>query len=259
MSKSKGNTVDPQDLIKKYGADTVRLFTMFASPPEQSLEWNDDAVEGSFRFLRRVWKLVSDEDKQILFADWVSGEKLSKFDWSSLDSDSKDMRAEIHVLLKQANHDVNKYQFNTVIAAAMKIVNLVQPLSDKLLKQSIEKHVDESMQAVYVEATQILLRLLAPIVPHITHALWQSLGHTSDILDAEWPVPDEGAMVKENVDLVVQVNGKLRGKISVTCAANKDEIEKHALQDENVQRHIEGKELKKVIVVPGRLINIVVK
>ena len=249
MSKSKGNTVDPQELIEKYGADTVRLFTMFASPPEQSLEWNDDAVEGAFRFLKRVWKLVADEEKQAMLSEWNSNNKLLQFDWSTLDRAAKDLRAEIHSLLKQANYDVNKYQFNTVIAAAMKMVNELQALND---------FTEEGNCAVYNETVNILLRLLAPIVPHVTHELWKGIGHATDILDEQWPIPDEEAMVKDQVELVVQVNGKLRGKVSVPADAGKDQIEPLALQDENVQRHIEGKTVRKVIVVPGRLVNIVV-
>jgi len=249
MSKSKGNTVDPQELIEKYGADTVRLFTMFASPPEQSLEWNDDAVEGAFRFLKRVWKLVADENRLPMLVEWSAKGKLNSFDWSALSSQARDLRAEIHSLLKQANFDVAKYQFNTVIAAAMKMVNELQKFTEVS---------DDSQQAVYCETVNILLRLLSPIVPHVAHALWQGMEQASDITDEAWPEPDESAMVKDVIELVVQVNGKLRGKISVPANADKQQIESLALQDDNVQRHMEGKAVRKVIVVPGRLINIVV-
>lgn len=249
MSKSKGNTVDPQELIERYGADTVRLFTMFASPPEQSLEWNDDAVEGAYRFLKRVWKLVAEENKLSFLTDWTSTDKLQQFDWSTLTTDARNVRAEIHALLKQANFDVNKYQFNTVIAAAMKMVNELQKISD------VE---NDSQKAVYSETVNILLRLLAPIVPHVTYMLWRGMGQSMDIIDEAWPVPDEAAMVKDAVELVVQVNGKLRGKVSVPTNASKEQVEALALDDENVQRHIDGKTVRKVIVVPGRLINIVV-
>ena len=249
MSKSKGNTVDPQELIERYGADTVRLFTMFASPPEQSLEWNDDAVEGAFRFLKRVWKLVADENKLAMLVDWNSTARQEQFDWSTLTEEARSVRAEIHGLLKQANFDVNKYQFNTVIAAAMKMANELQKFTDLQ---------NDSQRAVYSETVNILLRLLAPIVPHISHALWQGMGHSKDVIDESWPDPDESAMVRDVIELVVQVNGKLRGKISVPTDAGKEQIEKLALQDENVQRHLEGKAVRKVIVVPGRLINIVV-
>jgi len=253
MSKSKGNTVDPQALIDQYGADTVRLFTMFASPPEQSLEWNDDAVEGAFRFLKRLWRMVADGDKQPVLTEWLGQSKLAHVDWDSLSGELKDLRAELHTLLEQANRDVVKYQFNTVIAAAMKMVNSLQPLTEKLREGA-----DESSHAVYAEAMDILLRLLSPIVPHITHALWQAVGITRDILDAEWPLPDEKALVRDTIELVVQVNGKLRGKISVPAGADKQQIEILARQDENVQRHLDGKDIRKVIVVPGRLVNIVV-
>ncbi|WP_455208207.1 leucine--tRNA ligase [Kaarinaea lacus] len=254
MSKSKGNTVDPQALIDEYGADTVRLFTMFASPPEQSLEWNDDAVEGAFRFLKRLWRMVADNDKQTLLSEWLGNRKLENIAWDKLPVELKDIRAELHELLEQANRDVVKYQFNTVIAATMKMVNCLQPLTEKLREST-----DEGSQAVYAEAIDILLRLLSPIVPHITHTLWQAVGKTSDILDAQWPMPDANALIKESVELVVQVNGKLRGKISVPAAADKKQIEAIAMQDDNVQRHIEDKEIKKIVVVPGRLLNIVVK
>jgi len=258
MSKSKGNTVDPQALIDDYGADTVRLFTMFASPPEQSLEWNDDAVEGAFRFLKRLWRMVADSDKQSVLKDWLGNNKLQQFSWHSLPGDLKHIRADIHGLLEQANRDVSKYQFNTVIAATMKMVNNLQPLTEALRNPAADNG-DEGSQAVYAEAIDILLRLLSPIVPHITHTLWQSVGKMTDVLDAGWPEPDAEALVKDSVELVVQVNGKLRGKVSVPAAANKQQVEEIAMQDENVQRHIEGKDVKKVIVVPGRLINMVVK
>ncbi|WP_455197677.1 class I tRNA ligase family protein, partial [Kaarinaea lacus] len=253
MSKSKGNTVDPQALIDQYGADTVRLFTMFASPPEQSLEWNDDAVEGAFRFLKRLWRMVADADKQVVLNEWLGNRKLDHVAWDKLPGELKDLRAELHGLLEQANRDVVKYQFNTVIAAAMKMVNSLQPLTEKL-----RENADEGSQAVYAEAIDILLRLLSPIVPHITHTLWLAVGITTDILDAEWPMPDADALVKESIELVVQVNGKLRGKVSVPANADKQQIETLAMQDDNVQRHIEGKAVRKVVVVPGRLINIVV-
>ncbi|WP_455220442.1 leucine--tRNA ligase [Kaarinaea lacus] len=253
MSKSKGNTVDPQSLIDQYGADTVRLFTMFASPPEQSLEWNDDAVEGAFRFLKRLWRMVADNDKQPVLIEWLGHRKLEHVAWETLPGGLKDLRAELHGLLEQANRDVVKYQFNTVIAAAMKMVNSLQPVTEKLREDA-----DESSQAVYSEAMDILLRLLSPIVPHITHTLWLAVGNSSDILDAAWPTPDEKALIRETIELVVQVNGKLRGKVSVPASADKQQIEALAMQDDNVQRHLEGKTVRKVIVVPGRLLNIVV-
>jgi leucyl-tRNA synthetase len=234
--------VDPQELIEKYGADTVRLFTMFAAPPEQSLEWNDDAVEGAFRFLRRVWKLVEDEARLPVLKAWYANG--AKVDAVSLSDEQKKRRGEIHSLLEQANRDVEKYQFNTVVAACMKMVNTLSS-------------VDDARDPTYAEGVDVLLRLLSPIVPHITHALWQTLGCQGDLLDVAWPEPDADALVQDTIELVVQVKGKVRGKVSVAADATKDVIEAQALADENVQRHVEGKNVVKVIVVPGRLVNIV--
>jgi len=254
MSKSKGNTVDPQQLIDQYGADTVRLFTMFASPPEQSLEWNDDAVEGASRFLKRLWRMVAEPDKTSLLRDFIGVEKLEKFNWESLSGDAKNIRAEIHTLLQQANHDVAKYQFNTVVAAAMKMANAVQPLAEMMSDPG-----NDSVRAVYAETMSILLRLLSPIVPHITHTLWRAVSEDADIGVCNWPEPAPDAMVKDTIEIVVQVNGKLRGKIQVPATADKKLIEDTALQDDNVIRYLEGKSVTKLIVVPGRLVNLVVK
>jgi leucyl-tRNA synthetase len=244
MSKSKGNTVDPQELIAQYGADTVRLFTMFAAPPEQSLEWNHDAVEGAFRFLKRVWRTVHDEGRLSALKQWYADG--ATVEVGSLSDAQKKCRAELHSLLEQANRDVEKYQFNTVVAAAMKMVNTLS---------SVKGNKDP----VYAEGVDMLLRLLSPIVPHLTHALWRSLGCEGDVLDAAWPQPDADAMVQDTIELVVQVNGKVRGKISVAADAAKDVIEQTALADANVQKFTEGKSVVKVIVVPGRLVNVVVK
>jgi leucyl-tRNA synthetase len=239
MSKSKGNTVDPQDLISKYGADTVRLFTMFAAPPEQSLEWNDDAVEGASRFLKRLWKLA--QSAPALATD---------FDWSSLDTDLKARRGELHSQLEQINRDVERYQFNTVVAACMKMLNVLGDVE----KQPAATGRD----AVYAEGIDMVLRVLAPIVPHITHELWQARGNATPILNASWPSADTKAMVKDSLEIVVQVNGKLRGRVTVAADAGREVIEAAALAEENVQRNMEGKTVRKVIVVPGKLVNIVV-
>ena len=258
MSKSKGNTVDPQDLIEKYGADTVRLFTMFAAPPEQSLEWNDDAVEGASRFLKRVWRLVSEQEQFAALTNLFSGKSLQNQDWSGMPAQARKVRGEIHSLLEQANRDVQKYQFNTVVAAAMKMMNTLQGLPAQIV-ESADNAEKQALQAVMAEGVDIILRLLAPIVPHITHALWQALQREGDVMNSAWPQPDPAALVQDTVELVVQVNGKLRGKIAVPAQASKDDVEDQAMNDENVQRHIEGKQVVKVIVVPGRLINIVIK
>jgi len=242
MSKSKGNTVDPQEMIEQYGADTVRLFTMFAAPPEQSLEWNDSGVEGAYRFLKRLWKLVGDADTAA--AD--------NFDWDQLAEESRKVRSELHGLLEQANRDVARYQFNTVVAAAMKMVNLLSPLAEKARS-------DKGGAAVLAEGIWMLLRLLSPIVPHVTHVLWRENGFAGDILEAHWPEADPAAMVRDTIELVVQVNGKVRGKINVAADAAREAVEEAALAEPNVQRFIEGKEMKKLVVVPGRLVNLVVK
>jgi len=232
MSKSKGNTVDPQELIKKYGADTVRLFTMFAAPPEQSLEWNDSGVEGAHRFLKRLWAYTH-EHKPALGGAIESHEG------------SKDARREIHEALQQALSDFGRYQFNTVVAACMKMMNTLSKLDGN------------GAAALRNEAVSILLRLLSPIAPHLTHTLWQELGYGDDILTAPWPEVDETALVKDSIDLVVQVNGKVRSQISVPANADNGAIEEIALADEKVQNFVEGKTLRKIIVVPGRLVNVV--
>ena len=237
MSKSKGNTVDPQELIAKYGADTVRLFTIFAAPPEQSLEWNDDAVEGASRFLRKLWRMAYEVSMQSMDRDWSSADKVIK-----------KARAELHGLLQQVNRDVARYQFNTVVAAGMKMLNI---LSD------IENNDSDEARALYAEGISMVVRLLAPIVPHITHALWESAGHDAPVLNASWPEVDEAALVQDEIEMVVQVNGKLRGKITVAADADKDSIEQAAQADEDVMKHTDGKTIRKVIVVPGKLVNIV--
>ena len=241
MSKSKGNTVDPQDLIEKYGADTVRLFTMFAAPPEQSLEWNDDAVEGAYRFLKRLWRLV--HDNRDVCAGGAGG-----FDWRQVDGEARKRRGEIHELIEQINRDVGKYQFNTVIAACMKMVNILAALDLQ----------DALARAVFAEGVDRVLRILSPIAPHICHALWQQLGHQDLVLNASWPQADPLAMVRDSIEMVVQVNGKLRARIEVAADAATQAVEAAALADQNVQRFTAGMNLRKVIVVPGKLVNIVV-
>jgi len=238
MSKSKGNTVDPQELIEKYGADTVRLFTMFAAPPEQSLEWNDSGVEGAHRFIKKLWVFANSYAEQI-------GSNGAAGDWGNLTDASKTVRREIHEVLQQALVDFDKYQFNTVVAACMKMMN------------SLAKLEGRDAAAVRHEGFSILLSLLSPIAPHVSHELWIALGYGDDILKAAWPVVDEAALEKDSIELVVQVNGKVRGKINVATSADKESIEQAAQADVNVQKFTEGKTVRKIIVVPGRLVNIV--
>ena len=244
MSKSKGNTVDPQTLIDRYGADTVRLFTMFAAPPEQSLEWSDSGVEGASRFLRRLWSFAHElprRHKAAVISDLLAP-----------GTSAAGLRLEIHTILQQANHDYARYRFNTVVSAGMKILNLLEKARPD------EAPADEAQLAVLNEGLEILLRLLAPIVPHVTQTLWRCLGLGQDILVAAWPEPDARALVREHIELVVQVNGRLRGRIHVAAGADRGTIESAALQEANVHRFIADKSIKKVIVVPGRLVNIVV-
>ncbi len=240
MSKSKSNGIDPQDLIDVYGADTVRLFTMFAAPPEQNLEWNDAGVEGANRFIKRLWNLIVDHETTI--AAWTGD-----YDWSQASKEVKKTRGEVHGILEQANRDFAKHQFNTVVAAGMKMVNTLMSMNK----------LHAGADAVLAEGADILLRMLAPIVPHATHQLWGELGREGDILTAPWPEADAQAMVRDSMELVVQVNGKLRGKIEVAADASKEACEEAALADENVARYIDGKVIRKIIVVPKKLVNIV--
>ncbi|MEM7432044.1 MAG: leucine--tRNA ligase [Pseudomonadota bacterium] len=240
MSKNKGNTVDPQELIAEYGADTVRLFMMFAAPPEQALEWSDSGVAGSFRFLKRFWGAVHDN---------VADGPAVALDVDSLNDEQKELRRKTHQTIAKISDDMGRrHTFNTAVAASMELMN------------AIGRYDDDSAQgrAVCREALEAVVLMLSPMVPHICHVLWANLGHSSAAIDADWPVVDEAALTSEMVDMVVQVNGKLRAKISVAADADKDAIGEQALADENVQRFIDGKDVRKTIVVPGRLVNIVV-
>jgi leucyl-tRNA synthetase len=240
MSKSKGNTVDPQELIAKYGADTVRLFMMFAAPPEQSLEWSDDGVQGSYRFLKRFWSAVVDHA-----AKGPAGE----LDVSAFTESQKELRRKTHQTIAKISDDIGRrHSFNTAVAAAMELMNAINKLTD----DTVQGH------AVARESLEAVVVMLSPMVPHICHALWQELGHQSALIDQRWPAVDESALELDLIEMVVQVNGKLRARLIVSVDASKEAIEAEALADENVQRYIEGKEVRKVIVVPGRLVNIVV-
>jgi leucyl-tRNA synthetase len=238
MSKSKRNGVDPQSLIEQYGADTARFFMMFASPPEQTLEWSDSGVEGAYRFMRRVWAYGHANADAIRKADAVPEQPAETVAAA---------RREIHAVLKQANYDLVKLQFNTVASAAMKMLNALE----KMPRDA------DGAGAVAAECFSILLRLLSPIAPHITHALWINLGFGQDILHAPWPEPLAAALVQDEIELVLQVNGKTRGSVRVAVGADKAAIEAAALAAEMAQKFMEGRPPKKVVVVPGRLVNIV--
>jgi leucyl-tRNA synthetase len=243
MSKSKNNGVDPQALIEQYGADTARFFMMFASPPEQTLEWSDAGVEGAHRFLKRVWAFAH------LYATAIKPQlpATNSLESARLPEELATLRREIHLLLKQASFDLAKHQFNTVASAAMKMLNALEkaPRQGVLAAEVLE------------EAIGILLRVLSPLTPHISHLLWRELGYPGDILDAPWPEPLEAALTQDQIELVLQVLGKTRGSVKVPAEADRAAIEAAALASETAQRFMEGRPAKKVIVVPGRLVNIV--
>jgi leucyl-tRNA synthetase len=239
MSKSKGNTVDPQALLDRYGADTVRLFMMFAAPPEQSLEWSDSGVEGASRFLNRLWKAVFRH---------VSSAPAPVLDSDALNDRQKAFRRKVHETVRKVGDDVGRrYTFNTAIAANMELLNEVGRFKDD----------SRSGRAVLQEALELVVLMLSPIVPHISHTLWQALGHEDSVADRTWPQADEGALVKDSVELVVQVNGRVRGNISVAAGAGDELIIDTALAEPNVKRFMQGKALRKAIVVAGRLVNLV--
>ncbi len=241
MSKSKGNTVDPQGLIDKYGADTVRLFIMFAAPPEQSLEWSDSGVEGAFRFLKRLWKLA--------YLHIEAGGSTSALDKYSLTEEQQTVRRQVHQTIQKVSHDMGvRTIFNTAIAANMELVNTLSKFTDD----------SDNGKAIRQEALESIVLMLAPIVPHICHQLWLDLGHEQAIVSESWPEVDSAALEQDSIELVIQVNGKLRSKVSVSATASSQEVETMALNDEHVLRFIEGKPVRKVIVVPKKLVNIVV-
>jgi len=255
MSKSKGNTVDPQQLIEQYGADTVRLFTMFAAPPEQSMEWSDSGVEGGYRFLRRLWQFSTRVAERISKGTGLF--RSIPIDWSKIADAHRQSRYELHMAVKQANQDYERMQYNTVISAAMKMLNILEKLPDLAPSAQSPLPPKDVQTAIIHEGLGMLLCLLAPIVPHICHVLWQQMGYGDDILKAEWPRHNEQALHQDVLELVVQVNGKLRGRVQVAADAAHESIEQLAMADDNVQRFIDGKTVHKVIVVPGKLVNIV--
>jgi leucyl-tRNA synthetase len=246
MSKSKNNGVDPQDLIERYGADTARLYTMFTAPPEATLEWNDAAVEGSYRFLRRVWNFAFKHEATLKAATAgnLSAAKPRK--------EAADLRREMHVVLKQVSYDYDRMQYNTVVSGCMKLLNALE---------DFKTDGSNGDNAVLCEGVSILLRMLYPACPHITANLWTELGYaakTGDLLDTAWPEVDESALQRDELELMLQINGKLRGSVTVSATASKEQIEQAALATEAFIKQADGAAPKKVIVVPGRLVNIVV-
>ena len=256
MSKSKNNGVDPEAMIERYGVDTVRLYVMFTSPPDQSLEWNDEGVEGAYRFLRRLWILAATHVEGVRAAaaaessagDLPTETASAEGGAPALDDALSDARREVHTALKKALFDYERQQFNTVVSACMTIVNTLSKLDEGAAAQAVRR-----------EGLSIALRLLAPIAPHITHHLWRELELGQDILQSPWPQVDEAALAQDQMSYVVQVNGKVRGKIEVPAAAERAEVEAAALANENVQRFIGDATVRKVIVVPNKLVNLVAK
>ena len=246
MSKSKNNGVDPQDLIEKYGADTARLYTMFTAPPEATLEWNDAAVEGSYRFLRRVWNFAF-KHEAMLQAAGVAGANSA-----ALRTEAKDLRRDLHLVLKQVSYDYERMQYNTVVSGCMKLLNALE---------DFKSDGSPADAAVLCEGMSVLLRLLYPACPHISANLWTQLGYAArlgDLLDTAWPEVDESALLRDEIELMLQINGKLRGAVRVSATASKQDIEQAALAAEAFIKQANGAAPKKVIVVPGRLVNVVV-
>ena len=242
MSKSKNNGIDPQEMIDKYGSDTLRFFSMFAAPPDQTMEWSDSGVEGAQRFLRRLWRHVYEHvSKGIVPANQSH---------TGLNDEQQALRRKLHQTLQKVADDMGRrHTFNTAIAANMELFNEVSRFNDD----------SAPGKALRQEVLEGIVLMLAPVIPHTCHALWEALGHDNQLVDTAWPTIDETALVQNTLELIVQVNGKVRGKIQVDASANEDTIKAAALGNENVQRYVEGAQVQKVIVVKGRLVNIVVQ
>jgi leucyl-tRNA synthetase len=240
MSKSKGNGVDPQSLVAQYGADTARLFMMFASPPEQTLEWSDEGVEGAFRFMKRLWKAVHQH---------VAAGAAPALDATALSAPQRELRRQVHETLAKVTTDVGRRRtFNTAIAAVMELMNSLARFEDRTAQG----------RAVVQEALEIVVLVLAPVVPHACHTLWRELGHSTAAVDERWPQVDAAALARDTIEVVVQVNGKLRGRVTVPSDADEGAVREAALADSNVQRFMEGKPVRKFVYVPGKLANLVV-
>jgi leucyl-tRNA synthetase len=247
MSKSKGNVVSPETMIKKYGADTARLFIIFASPPTQTLEWSDSGVEGAHRFLKKVWSFAY-QNQELM-------QKLNSatvHDYSELAPKYQAIRRQMHLILQQANQDLERLQLNTVVSAVMKLFNLLQELSSNSHDNN-----DNSSRLIF-EGFSILLRLLNPITPHLAHHLWQELHFGKNIMEHTWPTVDTAILKQANIDYIIQINGKLRGKIAIPATADNKQIEALALANENVSRYLDKQTIKKIIIVSKKLINIVI-
>ena len=245
MSKSLGNVVSPEEILSKYGADTARLFILFAAPPERELEWSDQGVEGSFRFLNRIWRIVQAFEA-------VLAQKVTEYDYSNLNEADKDLRRVLHSSIKKVTNDIEtRFNFNTAISTMMELVNALY---------AYKEAVKEPNAGLVYEAISDLIKMMSPFVPHITEELWRgAIDANSSVHEQSWPECDEEALKVDNVEIVLQVNGKVRGRLTVPAEATKEELEKIAMADANVQAHIGDATVRKVICVPGRLVNIVAK
>ena len=240
MSKSEGNGVDPEGLVARFGADTARLFMMFASPPEQTLEWSDEGVQGASRFIRRLWHAVYEH---------LQAGAVAPLEVSGLDAPQRELRRAVHQTLAKATDDIGRRRnFNTAIAAVMELLNAVGRFSDTSPQGRAVRH----------EALAMAVLVLSPITPHVCHALWQALGFREPLIDTPWPKPDAGALQQDVQQIVVQVNGKLRSHITVPVAADEAAVRAAALADDVVRRFVADKPVRRVIVVPGKLVNVVV-
>jgi leucyl-tRNA synthetase len=239
MSKSKNNGVDPQALVDEFGADTARLFTMFAAPPEQTLEWSDEGVQGAYRFIKRLWKAVY---------EYLSKGAAVPLDKGVLDEPQRAIRRQAHHTLAKVTDDIGRRRtFNTAIAAVMELLNALAKFPQATPQDRSVMH----------EALEIAVLALSPIIPHVTHALWRALGHTKALIDEPWTPVDPGALEQSTVEIVVQVNGKLRGRISVPADAGEEALREAALREPHVLKFVGSAPIKKVIVVRGKLVNIV--
>jgi len=242
MSKSKNNGVDPQALVEQFGADTARLFMMFAAPPEQTLEWSDEGVQGAFRFLKRLWRQVYEHVA-------AQPPAASSSEPSDLTAAQRELRRQAHQTLVKVTDDIGRRRvFNTAIAAVMELLNAISRFEDR----------SPQGRAIVGECLDLVVVMLSPIVPHVCHALWQALGHSGAVIDERWPVADPEALVQDAIEIVVQVNGKLRGRVTVATAADEETVRAAAIADPAVARWITGRTIRKVVIVPGKLVNVVV-
>jgi leucyl-tRNA synthetase len=248
MSKSKGNVVDPDDMIRRFGADATRLFTLFAAPPERDLEWTESGVEGAARFLNRLWRFVHAHAGEITSAGAVPARHLSEA--------GRSFRRVTHETISRVTADVERdFHFNTAISAVMELVNALHDFE----RDSLDRTAREERGALLREAVEVTLRLLGPVAPHFTEELWQGLGHGRSLFTEPWPTADQAALVKEQVTVVVQVDGKVRSRLTVDVAAPEQAVREQALAEDKIRPWLDGRQVAKVVVVPGRLVNIVTR